>query len=299
MDLILALKVLITFSIGLGVFITLRILALQPSRRPRPAPRKRGTPTHLLIVLGSGGHTAEMIAMLRHAVLGRTNQPPSSPSQQVSSKINSSTRSGAKEAIKGPPNQTKSSTEPHTGEGRLDWSHYTHRTWVVSSGDTFSASRALDFEAEIAASLSTSTKAKVAVQGSYTIATVPRARKIHQPLLTTPFSSLQCLWSCIQLLLQQPTPVSGEQPGYPDLILTNGPATATILVLASLVLRFFDVRGANSGGKMRTVYVESWARVKKLSLSGRLLSLVVDRVLVQWVQLEGIQGRGEFLGVLV
>lgn len=297
MDLILALKVLITFSIGLGVAITLRILALQPSRRPRPAPRKQGTSTHLLIVLGSGGHTAEMIAILRHAVLGRDNNSNPPPSQQIPLKNNSSTRSGAKETAKATP--SKSSTELHTGEGHLDWSHYTHRTWVVSSGDTFSASRASDFEAEIAAFLSTSTEAKPQIKGSYTIATVPRARKIHQPLLTTPLSSLQCLWSCIQLLLHQSTPVSGQRPGYPDLILTNGPATATILVLASLVLRFFDVRKADSGGKMRTVYVESWARVKKLSLSGRLLSLVVDRVLVQWVQLEGVQGRGEFLGVLV
>ena len=76
--------------------------------------------------------------------------------------------------------------------------------------------------------------------------------------------------------------------------------TATVLVLTSMVLRFFDVRGCSTRGKMRTVYVESWARVKKPSLSGQLLKHVVDRFLVQWPQLErSAGGRAEYPGVLV
>jgi len=51
---------------------------------------------------------------------------------------------------------------------------------------------------------------------------------------------------------------------------------------------------------MRTIYVESWARVEGLSLSGKILMAVgaCERVLVQW---EGLSraGRGEFRGVLV
>jgi len=90
-----------------------------------------------------------------------------------------------------------------------------------------------------------------------------------------------------------------HEQGYPDLILMNGPATATILVWASVILRFFGFGEAGSRGQMRTIYVESWARVKKLSLSGRLLCWVVDRVLVQWPQLDGALGRGEYRGVLV
>lgn len=133
--------------------------------------------------------------------------------------------------------------------------------------------------------------------GGYDIKAVPRARKIHQSLLTTPFSSLRTLLACIPLLLY---------PSPPDLILTNGPATATILIFASLILRFFDVKECNSRGKMRTIYVESWARVKRLSLSGKLLYGVVDRFVVQWESLEGKKGwggwgggRAEFRGVLV
>lgn len=51
---------------------------------------------------------------------------------------------------------------------------------------------------------------------------------------------------------------------------------------------------------MRSIYVESWARVNGLSLSGKILVALgaVDRVLVQW---EGLaqKGKGEFRGCLV
>lgn len=51
---------------------------------------------------------------------------------------------------------------------------------------------------------------------------------------------------------------------------------------------------------MRTIYVESWARVKRPSLSGRIIVLcgLCDRVLVQWKELE-IKGWGEYRGMLV
>ena len=45
--------------------------------------------------------------------------------------------------------------------------------------------------------------------------------------------------------------------------------------------------------------VRSFARVKTLSLSGKLLLRVVDRFLVQWEELEGAGGRAEYWGILV
>jgi len=239
----------------------------------------------LLIVLGSGGHTAEMLAMLRG----------------------------------------------------LDPCAYNHRSYVVSSGDAFSADKAIEFEAGLVESVrgregrgsgegegvdgvnenmkkgfgaeangdderSRKGEGTEETVGSYDITFVPRARRIHQTLLTTPISALHCLWACLQLLRSTSCPSHLHRPlrlTYPDLILTNGPGTAVIVVLASLILRFFDVDRADNSGSMRTVYAESWARVNRLSLSGRLLVRVVDRFLVQWEGLEGVAGRGEFLGVLV
>jgi len=249
-------KIIITILLLVAGASFLRLVSILPPYRSKPKPRERGKPAHLLIVLGSGGHTAEMLAMLRNALTGRPDS-----NGQATSKV-------------------------------LDWKAFTHRTWIVSSGDTFSAARAKEFEDEAFALTTGGQGSKPAVATSYVIMTVPRARKIHQPLLTTPLSSLRCMWACLRLLVD-------HEHGYPDLILTNGPATATILVWASVILRFFGVGGLGLRGQMRTVYVESWARVKKLSLSGRLLCWVVDRVLVQWPQLDGAQGRGEYRGVLV
>jgi beta-1,4-N-acetylglucosaminyltransferase len=280
---------LYTLSFALALLATLlvaaslRILAILPNRRPKPTQwRKRPLATRVLIVLGSGGHTHEMFYLLRD----------------------------------------------------LDTTKYTHRTYVVSSGDAFSAQRAVEFEKRLEDRTEAARREKeeaqdaipaVALNGNtlekkanrppclgpehYNIAVIPRARKIHQPLLTTPFSALYCLWSCAAPLLAAPPLLPNAPPSnayecaaadLPDLIITNGPATAVIVILASLVLRFFNIRGANSRGKCKTIYAESFARVKGLSLSGKILSRVVDRFLVQWEELEGSGGgRAEFWGILV
>lgn len=298
------LALLATLALGILTLLllaTLRLIAILPPYRPGPQRRNRRhgdsiqAQTHLLIVLGSGGHTAEMVAMLRKAALP---SPRAVEERGGGEKINGKGNGDLQQALGG-------SNQARTHKF-LRWSDYAYRTWVVSSGDSFSAARAREFEAEMAAA------ANGAGQGTWTegqwrIETVSRARRIHQPLYTTPVSALRCLWECLSLLVGRSRGQSGAGagvstgpgPGFPDLILTNGPATATIVILASVVLRFFDVGGCHTKGKMRTVYVESWARVRRLSLSGRLLCRVVDRFLVQWEQLDGVGGRGEYLGVLV
>lgn len=249
-------------AIVAAVFLRI-VYILDPSRKKpiRHGRRNPHEPTHLLIVLGSGGHTAEMMAMLERAV-----------------------------------------TDPDPKRA-LDWKDYTHRSWIVSSGDALSAQRAKDFE-ELAVGLSTQDnlmagKVKKATDrgpGTYDIYTVPRAREIHQPLTTAPISSLKCMLACWNILNQ----TAQKDRDFPDVILINGPATATILVFTSIVMRFLNVRGCLTRFRMRTIYVESWARVKRLSLSGRLLSHVVDRFLVQWPQLEKAAGsRARYIGVLV
>ena len=47
------------------------------------------------------------------------------------------------------------------------------------------------------------------------------------------------------------------------------------------------------------MYVESFARVGGLSLSGKILYPLVDRFLVQWPQLKEKYSRAEYNGVLV
>lgn len=208
---------------------------------------------------------------------------------------------------------------------QLDPSLYNYRTYVVSSGDNFSAAKAVEFE--------TSYLDKVQKQdgrasakdshsaSSYTIVTVPRARRVHQSFLTAPFSTLRCFWACLSVLCGQ-HPDQGPLPPnilsrYPDLILTNGPATAVCVILAAKAIRLcrylYSLKNISIKPKkeesvpdyqLRTIFVESWARVTTLSLSGKLLLPLVDRFLVQWPALGGKAAwRGmkktEYVGALV
>ena len=251
------------FSYWRAVLVTLALVivpaairlhnVLAPDRE-KPAQLSEDPKTsHILIVLGSGGHTAEMLAMLERAITEKDDKL------------------------------------------RLDWKKFTHRTWVTGAGDDLSASRAKEFEAGaigIALEDAKAEKAEDVDTGSSVIVAVPRAREIHQSAWTAPVSCLRCLMACCVVLLQ----LGQRGRDLPDIILCNGPATATVLVFASVLLRMFNIKGSNGRGKMRTVYVESFARVKKLSLSGRILSGFTDRFIVQWKSLES---QGEYLGILV
>ncbi|KIX95475.1 uncharacterized protein Z520_08992 [Fonsecaea multimorphosa CBS 102226] len=249
----------------LSFFRLVQVLRRQPvSRRPPPSSRN---PTHLLVVLGSGGHTAEMLNIL---------------------------------------NQYR--------RLQLD---FTKRTYVVSSGDDFSTSKARDFEAEMLSNLSSSSLVPEDAALNYSVVTVHRARRVHQSLLTTPVTSLRCLWDCLNVLRGthrdfKSQPGGKAPPSYPDLILTNGPGTGVIVFLASIILLFFGLSSPSTAGseaeftqsgQMRTIFIESWARVKTLSLSGRLLKPFVHRFLVQWPQLaaqqQGKAKNVEFVGSLV
>jgi beta-1,4-N-acetylglucosaminyltransferase len=205
--------------------------------------RRRGTPVHLLVVLGSGGHTAEMLAIL---------------------------------------------------ENNFDYSIYTYRTYVVSSGDDLSAQKAIEFEDAIAQQKDSKEPTE-----NYAIVTIPRARRVHQSYLTAPFSTLHCFWACLLVLLgqhpdQRPLPTQYTS-SHPDIIVSNGPAVAVCMILAAKFIRFFIYcfRWASGRGskpeiaRLRTVYVESWARVRTLSVSGRILLPIADRFLVQWLPLAG------------
>lgn len=207
----------------------------------------------------------------------------------------------------------------------LDPTLYTYRTYVVSSGDSFSAGKAVEYEEQ----LTRTWKQENSNIGSYNVVTVPRARRVHQSYLTAPFSTLHCLWSCFQVLRgTHPAQKSDSSvhPVYPDVILTNGPATALCVVVAAKILRLWHAifsalsclaylgqASASSGRQdgepasrfpLRTIFIESWARVTSFSLSGKLLLPLVDRFVVQWPNLEGRRAwpgmrKTEYVGPLV
>ncbi|KDB20890.1 hypothetical protein H109_07155 [Trichophyton interdigitale MR816] len=294
----------LTGAVALLAFICLVTLALfWPGKTDIQAQvRQPCHPVHLLIVLGSGGHTEEMLSMLRHA--------------------------------------------------ELDPEVYIRRTYVVSSGDAFSARKAVEYEKSI--ENSEKTGQDESKSRSYTIITVPRARRVHQSFLTAPLTTLQCFGFCMLVLMgrhpdqltltAQSSSSSSPCPGYPDIILTNGPGTGVCVVVAARLLRLFDPlvcrilpqarsdipsstfsksktstysgpeSRSHSGPRdqrrgtrryLRTIFIESWARVTTVSLSGKILFPLVDRFLVQWEGLAGYSGwfgfgrKAEYVGTLL
>lgn len=186
---------------------------------------------------------------------------------------------------------------------------YAYRTYIVSSGDNFSATKIIQYELAL--------HGRGARPASYVIVHVPRARRVHQSYFTAPFTTLLSFWSCLLALCRRHPdqqclnlPEQFVSP-YPDLILTNGPATAVCVILAAKLIRLghfcrnfvrwskspspSSVTGAKPRAyhpatdelRLRTVFVESWARVKTLSLSGKILLPFADRFLVQWPALGG------------
>ena len=97
---------------------------------------------------------------------------------------------------------------------------------------------------------------------------------------------------------RQALEMRSPRTGLPDAIVTNGPATGVIVVVALYILRSVGVPGSHD--RLRTIYIESWARVKRLSLSGRIMLRLADRFIIQWESLRpATNGRGEYRGVLV
>lgn len=111
---------------------------------------------------------------------------------------------------------------------------------------------------------------------------VPRAREVGQSYTSSIFTSLKCLavtWGLVAKIA-------------PDVVLTNGPATGAIVAWVAVLQECLW------GKKLSIIFVESWARVVSLSVSGRLLYRVADRVLVQWEQVAGMYRKAEYYGRL-
>lgn len=98
-----------------------------------------------------------------------------------------------------------------------------HRRYVISSGDTMSENHLDDFEA----SLAQLCKERNCSPGTYDKKTVTRARRVHQPLWSTPFTALLSILDIFPILLSDPRPASGSTtaPRFPSQIFSNGPAT--------------------------------------------------------------------------
>lgn len=175
--------------------------------------QRRRPADYYLFVLGSGGHTKEMLMMM--------------------------------------------------DDGFSDFEHF-HRRYLISSGDGMSLNHLEDYEE----SLRELCEHNGHSPGTYDIRVVHRARRVHQSLLTTPLTAAWSFCHIVSVLLSSPSNASEPSLEFPSLIYSNGPATGFFVALAVHILKVFYLIPED---KCLFVYVESWARISTLSLTGKLL----------------------------
>ena len=179
----------------------------------------RSKPFKTLVVLGSGGHTTEMLHMLRH----------------------------------------------------LNPENYTPLIYVVATTDSTSLRR---FDALIK-------------EGHHRkpdhIYKIPRSREVGQSYISSIGTTLYSLIHAVLLILRI----------RPGLVIANGPGTCLPIVVVTLLCR---ILGICEG---RNIFVESFCRVKSLSLTGRVLYPIVDLFLVHWEELHVKFPRSQVISTFV
>ncbi|KAH6910381.1 UDP-N-acetylglucosamine transferase subunit ALG14 [Coprinopsis sp. MPI-PUGE-AT-0042] len=140
----------------------------------------------------------------------------------------------------------------------IDPKRYRPRHYFVSEGDTLSVRKALELEETFGRSSS-----------DFRTTIIPRARRVHQSFLTAPFTALISLASCIYYMTLEP--LLDKKTKFTDVLVVNGPGTCLMLCLAVFINKFIGLPAPT------IIYVESFARVSSLSITGKLIRPLADR----------------------
>ncbi|CAJ2647205.1 UDP-N-acetylglucosamine transferase subunit ALG14 homolog [Trifolium pratense] len=193
----------------------------------RPLNKRSSKPVSTLIILGSGGHTAEMLNLL--AMLQKDRFYP--------------------------------------------------RFYIAAATDNMSLQKALLLENSLASETGT------VVAETAQFMKVYRSREVGQSYITSVWTTLiatvHALWLMIKI--------------RPEVILCNGPGTCIPLCVIAFIFKVLGIRWSS------IFYVESIARVRRLSLSGLLLYKLwmADQLFVQWPQLKQQYPRATYVGRLM
>lgn len=151
---------------------------------------------------------------------------------------------------------------------KLNKSKYNPRFYVVAEGDQNSVDRVMNIEDD---------------KDQYKLYVITRSRKVHQSYASSVLTTLRSIIDCFPLLLHS----------RPDLILCNGPSTCVPICLVAFLLKVLYI---NAG--CRIAFIESYCRVKTLSLSGWILLYLTDIFVVQWPDIKKISKKILYFGRL-
>lgn len=119
------------------------------------------------------------------------------------------------------------------------------------------------------------------LQSSDRVIQIPRSREVGQSWISTLGTTLYALYHAFCLMSRS----------MPDVVLCNGPGTCIPICAVVLLFRFFGK------GECKIIFCESFARVERLSFSGKLAYyLFADRFVVHWPELETKYHQAEYIG---
>lgn len=273
---------------------------------------KRRQHKRTLVVLGSGGHTAEMMALLQGVDLD-VYQPRCYVVAATDGMSSQKAASFEAAAAAVPPDEeaplsntnsiysTPRKSSPHKSGLGTAQSAAVRRSPRVAAANRSKQVAAAAGRRALPGTRSPDSPAKrrftqrppprdqpqqpQQAQQQYSLAVIPRSREVGQSFLSSVPTTLRALLAAVGVVLDH----------RPDVVLLNGPGTCIPIAAAALLLRLLGVcRG-------RVVYVESIARVYRLSLSGKILyhSRLAHTVFVQWEELQERYPRAVYAGRLM
>ncbi|XP_020590783.1 UDP-N-acetylglucosamine transferase subunit ALG14 homolog [Phalaenopsis equestris] len=218
--------ILIGFIVSI-VLIRLSYVLYWSGRPIRTASQRVST----LIVLGSGGHTAEMLSIVN----------------------------------------------------ALEKERFVPRIYIAAGTDNMSLQKARVLEESLIQKGEISSN-KNMKEAAY-FKQIYRSREVGQSYLTSIYTTLVAILHALWLMLQF----------RPEVIICNGPGTCIPICLVAFIFKVVGVRWSS------IFYIESIARVKRLSLSGFLLYKLhlADQFYAQWPQLQMEYQKAHYVGCLM
>lgn len=141
-----------------------------------------------------------------------------------------------------------------------------HRRYLITDGDQHSVNLVRTMERELRL------KCPNGEAGTYDRTIITRARSVYQSWFTTPITSIQSAYQILKSLTRIPKKRMPEYHAelfrYPDVIVTTGPGTGFIVALVAFILKTLWLVPRNS---MKVAFIETWARHRGLSLTGKLI----------------------------
>ncbi|GJP59332.1 hypothetical protein CLOP_g10463 [Closterium sp. NIES-67] len=164
--------------------------------------------------------------------------------------------------------------------------HYSPRCYIAAATDAISLRKARDLESTLAkAAAGDAPTSPSSPPSPPTFLSVYRSREVGQSYVTSVATTVLATLHAMALVVRI----------TPDLLLCNGPGTCVPICIAVFTLHVLGIKCSS------IVFVESVARVEKLSLTGKLLHrlAIADRFFVQWPELASRYKGTRYVGRLM